>query len=121
MLNVSLPRFKDTRKFKGFGFIEFAVRCKCCLYLLSRRACTKGEGQGGSNLLDCNVCVGGRDQVKDDIAKAVGKSEYSEEKAREYCVRFFGGMTANLIFCAPSTAKALRVMTKLDWLKLKGK
>lgn len=61
VLNVSLPRFKDTRKFKGFGFIEFAV--------------------------------------KDDIAKAVGKSEYSEEKA----------------------PKALRVMTKLDWLKVKGK
>ena len=80
----------------------------------------RGKGRGGSNLLDCNVCVG-RDQVKDDIAKAIGKSEYSEEKAREYYVRFFGGMTANLFFCAPSTAKALRVMTKLDWLKLKGK
>ena len=32
---------------------------------------------------------GGRDQVKDDIAKAVGKSEYSEEKAREYCSLFW--------------------------------
>ena len=69
-------------------------------------------------LLDCNV---GRDQAKDDIAKAIGKSEYSEEKARKYRVRFFGSMVTNSFFCAPPTAKALRVMTKINWLVLKGK
>lgn len=59
VLNVSLPRHKDTRKFKGFAFIEFATKA--------------------------------------GPAKAIDKNLYSEQNP-----------------------KALRVISKTAWLKMKG-
>ena len=63
-------------------------------------------------------------KVKDKNGKAIAKNEYTEQNGAGHSFTLMSTCCDELIFsfvCVLWTAKALRVLTKVDWLKIKGK